>query len=85
MMQAFVESGHAVLIAIGFVIIEIIMIVILRRRRAASIVIGVAPGLCLMLALLSALEGSDWQAIIFWVTLSLPFHLIDLRSRLRSE
>jgi hypothetical protein len=83
-MQAFIESGDAIMVVIGFVVVEIIAVIMLRRSRAVSIIISIIPGLCLMLALLAALQKNGWQVIAFWITLSLPFHLIDLRSRLRS-
>jgi uncharacterized membrane protein YoaK (UPF0700 family) len=83
-MQAFIESGDAIMVVIGFVVVEIIAVIMLRRSRAVSIIISIIPGLCLMLALLAALQKIGWQVIAFWITLSLPFHLIDLRSRLRS-
>jgi hypothetical protein len=82
-METFVDSGYMMMVVIGFVIIEMIAIVIMRRASAIGIIIGIVPGLCLMLALLVALQGGRWQVIVFWVTLSLPFHLIDLRYRLR--
>ena len=83
-LQSLIESGHAIQIAIGLIMVEALIIFALRRSRAGSLIIGLLPGLCLMLALLTAVQGGDWRMIAFWMTASLPFHLADLRLRLRS-
>lgn len=82
-LQALIESGNVIEIAIGLIVLEILFVVALRRTRAVAIMLGLVPGLCLMLALLTAVQGGDWRMIAFWMTASLPFHLIDLRNRLR--
>jgi uncharacterized membrane protein len=82
-LQEFIENGHAIEIAIGLIIIEMIVVLWLRRKTGIGVLLGLIPGLCLMFALLTALQNGDWQIIAFWLTASLPFHLIDLRSRLR--
>ena len=83
-LQQIVESGLAIEIAIGLILIEMAAVLWLRRKAGIAVLLGLIPGLCLMLALLTALKGGDWRMIALWVTASLPFHLIDLRSRLRS-
>ena len=83
-LQALIESGHAIESAIGLIMLEILFVVALRRTRAITIMLGLVPGLCLMLALLTAVQDGDWRMIAFWMTASLPFHLIDLRNRLRA-
>jgi hypothetical protein len=81
-LQHLIESGIAIQIAIGLILVEISVIMWFRRQVPRAVILGLAPGLCLMLALLTALKGGDWRMIAFWVTVSLPFHLIDLRARL---
>jgi hypothetical protein len=83
-LQQVIESGLAIEIAIGLILIEMILVLWFRRKAGLAVLLGLIPGLCLMLALLTALKGGDWRIIAFWVTASLPFHLIDLRMRLRS-
>jgi hypothetical protein len=82
-LQQFIESGLAVQIAIGLILIEMSMVIWFRRKASRAVLLGLVPGLCLMFALLIALKGGDWRMVAFWVTASLPFHLIDLRARLR--
>ena len=82
-LQQLIESGLAIEIAIGLIALEMIAVLWLRRRVGLAVLLGLIPGLCLMLALLTALQGGDWRIIALWVTASLPFHLIDLRLRLR--
>lgn len=84
-LQQLVETGLVIQIAIGLIILEMIAVLWLRRKTGAAVLLGLIPGLCLMFALLTALKGGDWRMIAFWLTASLPFHLIDLRLRLRSE
>jgi hypothetical protein len=83
MVQEMIESGLAIQIAIGLIMVEAIIIFAVRRSRAGNIILGLIPGLCLMLALLGAVQGLDWRVIAFWITASLPFHLADVRRRLR--
>jgi hypothetical protein len=82
--QAFFESGLVIKIAIGLIMLEMIGVLWLRRKAGLIVALGLIPGLCLMLALLIALQEGDWRIIAFWISASLPFHLIDLRLRLRN-
>jgi hypothetical protein len=82
-LQQIIESGLAIEIAIGLILVEMIAVLWLRRKAGLAVLLGLIPGMCLMLALLTALKGDDWRIIALWVTASLPFHLIDLRMRLR--
>lgn len=83
-MQALFESGRIIdLVLLIFVIEAAVAIVWLRRRQRgiAGLAANLAAGACLLLALRAALVGSGWQAVAFWIGLSLPFHLLDLVSR----
>lgn len=82
-LQQLIESGLAIEIAIGLIALEMIVVLWLRRKAGVVVLLSLIPGLCLMLALLAALQGGDWRIIALWVTASLPFHLLDLRLRLR--
>ncbi len=82
-LQQLIESGVAIEIAIGLIVIEMIAVLWLRRKACLAVLLGLIPGLCLMLALLTALKGGDWRVIALWITASLPFHLLDLHLRLR--
>ena len=79
--QHFIESGLVIEIAIGLILLEMIAVLWLRRKAGFAVLLGLIPGLCLMLALLTALKGGDWRVTALLVTTSLPFHLIDLHLR----
>lgn len=81
-LQHFFESGLVVEIAIGLILLEMIAVLWRRRKAGFAVLLGLIPGLCLMLALLTVLKGGDWRVTALLVTVSLPFHLIDLRFRL---
>jgi hypothetical protein len=81
--ENWVASGNAMAVIIGIVIIEILVLGLWLKGRAGPLVLGLIPGLCLMLALRAALSdhGAPW--VILWITASLPFHLIDLYGRIK--
>ena len=83
MFQTIVENGLVIKIAIGLIVLEMVAVLWLRRGTGGAVLIGLIPGLCLMLALLTAIQGGAWWVVALWMTVSLPFHLIDLRLRLR--
>lgn len=82
--QGFFESGLVIKIAIALIMLEMVAVLWLRRKVGVAVLFGLIPGLCLMFALLTALQDGDWRVIAFWISASLPFHLIDLRLRLRN-
>jgi hypothetical protein len=83
LLQTIIENGLVIQIAIGIILIEMIAVLWLRRKAGVAVLIGLLPGLCLMIALLASLTGGDWRIIALLMTVSLPFHLIDLGLRLR--
>jgi hypothetical protein len=83
-LQSLVESGRAIDIALAVLLVELVLLGILRRRAAWPLIVGLAPGLCLMIALRAALTSAPWSVVALWVALSLPLHLVDLRCRLKS-
>lgn len=81
---AFVESGAVIDLIIAITLVEASALLAWRRARAMPVVIGLVPGLCLMLALRETSSGGNAAAVALWLTLALPAHLFDLRLRLRS-
>jgi hypothetical protein len=81
--QSLVESGRAIDIALAVLLVELIVLGIMRRRAAWPLIVGLVPGLCLMMAVRAALTASPWHIVALWVALSLPLHLADLRYRLK--
>lgn len=80
---AWVDSGRVIDLLLLVIGIEIAALALWKRARFAVVLLGLLPGLCLMLALREALGDQDWRVILFWITVSLPFHLADLRLRLK--
>jgi hypothetical protein len=78
-----VDSGRVIDLLLLVIGVEIAALALWKRPRFAVVLLGLLPGLCLMLALREALGNQDWRAILFWITASLPFHLADLRLRLK--
>ncbi len=80
-MDIFFTSGHAVDLVLAFMGVEAILLALIRKRRIRTIILTILPGAVMMLALRMALTGADWRWIAFWLTVSLPLHLADLRHR----
>ena len=83
LMENWVSSGNAIALIIGIVMIEMLVLAVWLRGHAGPIILGLIPGLCLMLALRAALLGQGASWVIIWLTASLPFHLIDLYGRVK--
>jgi hypothetical protein len=82
-LEAWIESGRVIDLLLLVIAIEIAALAVWKRARFTVVLLGLLPGLCLMLALREALGDQDWRVILFWITASLPFHLADLRLRLK--
>ena len=78
-------SGLVVDVIIGVIALEAVWILSRKEGRAAplSLLLALAPGVCLLLALRAALIGADWRWIALALAASFPIHLLDLRRRLR--
>ena len=68
---------------IAVIIAEGLILTLMRRKNLMVILLGLLPGLCLMLALRASLSGAGWPVIALWVSASFPLHLADLRNRLK--
>ncbi len=82
-LAALVDDGRVIDLLLLVIGIEVAALAIWRRDRFATVLLGLLPGVCLMLALREALGGQDWRIIMLWISASLPFHLADLRTRLK--
>ncbi|WP_219894894.1 hypothetical protein [Aquisediminimonas profunda] len=83
-LRHWLESGDAILLVIAILCAEALGIALLLQRKSLPVLIGLAPGLCLALALYTALSGADILWTGLWLTSSLPAHLFDLRRRIRA-
>jgi hypothetical protein len=86
MMEEIVKSGHIVDIIIALMLLEAAGLYALFRTRghgipAAGLLGNLLAGMCLLMALRTALTAGDWWLIAFWLAASLVGHLLDLRSR----
>ena len=73
-------SGHAVDIVLAVMMIEA-MLMIGRGRARVDVLLVLAPGAMMLLALRAALTGAGWPWVAAALTVSLPLHLADLRHR----
>ncbi len=87
-MDNLVASGRIVDLILVFVVVEAIGLLVYRRTtghglRPLGILLMLLPGVCLLLALRSALGATDPIAIAAWLAASLAAHLADLWQRQR--
>jgi hypothetical protein len=83
--RTFLESGNAALLVLVVMAVEALVIARILKGGAGPVLLGLLPGLCLVLALRAALAGDAAEWILFWIAASLPVHLADLRNRIRDS
>ena len=83
-MSDWIESGNAITLVIAIVAAEMLFLRLWMKGRSSPILLGLIPGLCLMLALRAAVldQGALWIAL--WITASLPAHIVDLMGRIKT-
>jgi hypothetical protein len=84
--QSLITGGHLVDLVLVFMVFEFAFLYTRRRaehRRglAIDLLLALAPGAILLLALRAALTGAGWIWIAALLAASLPFHLADLARR----
>lgn len=80
MIEAYFTSGRAIDVVLVFMVMEVVALLLLKRRPL-TVLLTILPGAAMMLALRAAVTGGAWLLIAFWLTVSLPLHLADLRHR----
>jgi hypothetical protein len=78
------RSGRAIDLILVFMVLEFAVLCWRRRdqgRAAIDVLIALAPGGLLMLAVRAALTGAGWMWIAGLLAASLPAHLMDLSRR----
>jgi hypothetical protein len=83
-LQALFSSGRAIDLVLGFMAAEFAILYWLGRARRASpidLILALAPGACLLLAVRAALTGAGWMWVAAFLAASLPAHLADLSRR----
>jgi hypothetical protein len=80
-------SGSIVLWILALMLLEAAALVLLRARGrirmpALDVLIALAAGAALMLALREALRHAPWQQISIWLGVALCAHVLDVARRL---
>lgn len=85
MMAWLFASGHAADLILGVLLIEGAWLRLARGWGWGAILGLLGPAALIVLGLRAALTGADWWWIALPLGLSLPLHLMDLRSRLAAR
>lgn len=83
MMPWLFASGHAADLILGVLLAEAAWLRVGRRWGWGAILGLLGPAALIVLGLRAALTGADWWWIALPLATSLPFHLMDLRMRLK--
>jgi hypothetical protein len=83
LVENWISSGNAIALVITIILLEAVILGGWLRGRSYLVIMGLIPGLCLMLALRAAIFGHGVLWIGIWITASLPFHIIDLVGRIK--
>jgi hypothetical protein len=83
-LSAMFSSGRAIDLVLLFMVVE--FVVLYRRRRdrrkaPVDLILALAPGACLLLAVRAALTGAGWIWVAAFIAASLPAHLADMSRR----
>jgi hypothetical protein len=86
--DSLITSGRLVEGIAVLVIVEFIGLALLRHRTGrgpstVGLLGNLGAGLCLLMALRSALVAAGWQPIALWLTGALVAHAVDILSRMR--
>ncbi len=89
-MDSFFASGHAVLLVLAFMAIELIVLILVRKKMRVrleplELIVGVSAGAALLLALREALREAKWQRVAIWLIVALACHMWDLNLRLATR
>ncbi len=84
------EGGRIIDVIFGFMAIECLALLALNRvtqrgLKAIEILSPMLPGICLLLALRSALENESRFILLAWLLAALIAHLGDLKMRLQNR
>lgn len=88
-MESLFESGRIVDLILALMLVEALILgglAVAWRGRfpLAGLLLNLAAGACLLLALRAVLIGAGWVMAGFWLTMALMAHLSDLIHRLRA-
>ncbi len=83
------ESGRIVELIVAAMVLEALVLLALYLRGRvrvpiAGLLLNLAAGVCLLLALRAVLTGSEWSIAGAWLAAALAAHVADLALRLRA-
>lgn len=90
MLAAAIESGRLIDLILLLVIIEAIVLTAWRRSAgrppsASHLLVNLAAGAMLLLAVRAALTDAGWISVAAWLALALPAHLADIALRIHGD
>lgn len=89
-LQALWDSGWLLNAVIGITLLEAAALLLYRRLTGKGIAahdwgLNLLSGLCLMMAVRSAVTGDAWPLIAAWLSAAGLVHVVDLFSRWRRQ
>ncbi len=66
---------------LAVILAEALWLIVGRRHNTATVLVAIAPGALMLMAVRAALTEAPWYEVSFWLAASLPAHLADLRRR----
>ncbi|MFA5955588.1 hypothetical protein [Hyphomicrobium sp.] len=90
LLEKSLEGGRIIDVIFGFMAIECFALLALNRftqrgLKSIEILALMLPGICLLLALRSALENESRFILVAWLLAALIAHLGDLKMRLKNS
>jgi len=79
-------TGRIVDGILALMVLELIVLIIVRKKTGRGLTTGklmvsLAAGAALLLALRSALAGLPWHNVALWLIVALAAHVLDLKLR----
>ena len=86
-MSTLFASGRIIDLILALVALEAVGLVLYRRQtgrglQVPAIVLGLLPGVLLLVAVRAALRGARWEWIALLLALACVAHLVDFRRRM---
>jgi len=79
-------TGRIVDCILALMVLELIVLIIVRKKTGRGLTTGklmvsLAAGAALLLALRAALAGQAWEGVALWLIVALAAHVLDLKLR----
>jgi hypothetical protein len=66
---------------LAVILAEALWLTLWRRHNAVDVLLVLAPGALMLMAVRAGLTGAPWWHVSFWLAASFPLHIADLRRR----